>query len=152
MMMKKILLACVLMSGSLSAFAIPNYWSATFAQGYMEYGISNDKHFSVIIACNIAADEEYDNGVYLYQDGHPIDTNNIAFVIDDEVYYIPEETKTRSEGNAWTLFTQAITKANSFTVYANDKPIGQFNPNPKNRAKIFADFDCNAVFYRDIAR
>ncbi|HHR6393494.1 TPA: hypothetical protein ACS73L_002186 [Providencia alcalifaciens] len=37
-------------------------------------------------------------------------------------------------------------------MYANDKPIGQFTPNPKNRAKIFADFDCNAVFYRDIAR
>ncbi|ENY6783359.1 hypothetical protein ACF1CY_000776 [Providencia rettgeri] len=149
-MMKKILLACCLMSGSLSAFAIPNYWSATYAQGYMEYSISNDKHLSVIIACNVAADDEADNGVYVYHGEVPINTHNIAFVIDDEAYYIPEETKTRSEGNMWDNFTQAIMKADQFEVYVDDKPIGQFKPNAENRSKIMADFHCRALFYRDI--
>ncbi|EOJ8666361.1 MULTISPECIES: hypothetical protein [Providencia] len=149
--MKKILFACVLMSGSLSAFAIPNYWSATYAQGYMEYGISNDKHLSVIIACNVAADDEADNGVYVYHGEALIDTHDIAFIIDDEAYYIPEETKTRSEGNMWDSFTRAIMKADQFEVYVDDKPIGKFQPNEKNRLKIFTNFQCDPLHYRGIS-
>ena len=148
--MKKILFTCFLMAFSLCSFALPNYWSATYAQGYMEYGISNDKHLSVIIACNVAADDEADNSVYLYQGENPIDAQNIAFVIDDEAYYIPKETKTRSEGNMWDSFTRAIMKANQFEVYVDDKAIGQFQPNEKNRLKTFTDFDCEPLHYRDV--
>lgn len=148
--MKKILFACFLMGYSLSVFAIPNYWSATYAQGYMEYGISNDKHLSVIIACNVAADDNADNSVYLYHGENLIDTHNIAFVINDEAYYIPEQTKTRSEGNMWNSFTRAIADADEFDVYVNDKPIGQFQPNAKNRLKTFTDFDCEPLNYRDV--
>ena len=148
--MKKRLFACFLMGYSLSVFAIPNYWSATYAQGYMEYGISNDKHLSVIIACNVAAGDEFDNGVSLYQGENLIDTHNIAFVINDEAYYIPEQTQTRSEGNMWNRFTRAIADADEFNVYVNDKPIGQFTSNSKNRLKTFTDFDCEPLHYRDV--
>lgn len=149
--MKKMIFACLLMGSAFTASAIPNYWSESFAQGYMEYGISNDQHLSVILACNIAADDDTDNGVHLYQDGNPIDTDNIAFIIDDEVHYIPDETKTRGNGNLWYKFTQAIAKATQFEVYVDDKPIGKFQPNEKNRQKIFTDFDCAPLFDRDFS-
>lgn len=149
--MKKMIYAYLLMGSTFSASAIPNYWSESFAQGYMEYGISNDKHLSVILACNIAANDDMDNGVHLYQDGNPIGSDNIAFIIDDEVYYIPDETQTRGNGNLWYKFAEAIAKATQFEVYVDDKPIGKFQPNKKNRVKIFTDFDCPPLYYREIS-
>ncbi|EPW8572901.1 hypothetical protein ACWQEN_002263 [Morganella morganii] len=142
--MKKILLAGVIAACSASAYAVPDTWSMGAAQGFTEYSISNGAGNAVIIACNEGAGEGYDNSVSVYSNDRSLD-GDISFLIDDEAYYIPENTTTRSGANAWVSFTSAITRASEFEVYVNNKPAGKFKPRAKNSQKIFSDFECAPV-------
>lgn len=139
--MKKILIAGLFFGFSAVSYAVPNIWSVSFAQGYTEYGIGNESNDEVIISCNGGAGEDYDHGVHVYKNDQAIE-GNVSFLIDDEAYYIPEETKTRSGENAWLSFTNAIKTASTFEVYVNNKPAGKFTPSPKNHKNTFSDFEC----------
>nr|WP_282490161.1 hypothetical protein [Providencia alcalifaciens] len=144
--MKKILIAGVILGFSTASWAVPNIWSSSFAQGYFEYSITNESNDSVIIACNVGAGEGFDNGVSVYHDGQQL-TGDISFLIDDEAYYIPENTTTRNGANAWVSFTDAIKKTSTFEVYVNNKPAGKFTSSPKNHKKTFSDFECDPMWW-----
>lgn len=143
--MKKTLLACLAMSWGSCAYAVPNVWSVSSAQGFIEYGIANNTNDSVIIACNVGAGDDYDNGVHVYH-GDDARTGTISFLINDESYYIPDSTKTRNGANAWASFTDAMRSATKFEVYINDKPAGKFTPNKNNHKKTFNDFECEPLW------
>lgn len=131
-----------------NAIAAPNLWGGNFAQGFMEYGIVNDKGDSVIITCNIGAGEGYDNSVAIYLANNKKYDNaesELEFVIADESYPIPSESMTRSGANAWDSFIGAIYKATQFEVYIDNKKIASFSPTPNNVKKVLKDMDCDSL-------
>lgn len=153
--MKKLLTTLSLLCCSVfftnHALAAPNLWGASFAQGFMEYGIVNDKGDSIIITCNIGAGEDYDNSVAVYlanNKKYDNDKTDIEFVIADESYPIPSETMTRSGSNAWDSFIGAIYKATQFDIYIDNKKIATFNPKANNVKKVLKDMDCDSLITR----
>lgn len=132
--------------------AAPNLWGGSFTQGFIEYGIVNDKGDSVIIACNAGASEDYDNSVTVSladNKTYSADDNvYIEFVIEDESYPIPSESMTRPGSNAWDSFIWAISKATAFDVYINNKKVATFNPRANNVRKVLKDMECSSLFSR----
>ncbi|UYZ85365.1 hypothetical protein MTZ49_07405 [Entomomonas sp. E2T0] len=153
--MKKLLtifsLLCCSVLFTHHAMAAPNLWGSSFAQGFIEYGIVNDKGDSIIITCNIGAGDDYDNSVAIYlasNKQYENEKSELEFVIADESYPIPSETETRSGSNAWDSFVGAISTATQFDVYVDNKKITTFSPKANNVKKVLKDMDCSSLVNR----
>lgn len=147
--MQKLAALFVLLFLSAGAHAIPNVWSSSFAQGFTEYGITNNDGYSIIIACNSVEPDDYaeaiDHGFHVYKNDESIE-GNIEFLINDSSFYVPDGTKYRSAANAWNDLMTELEKATKFEIYINGKSGGIFTPSKKNIDKEISDGFCGAMF------
>lgn len=146
--MKKISL--ILLGAIISiAHAIPNYWSSTFAQGFLIYNLTNDKGKSIRITCDSGYsdagnkhsfsiyDEENDAWSLFYDD------KKVEVLIDDRVFDVPQDIGTTSGSNSWENLIRAIQTAKEMTIYVDDKIFGKFVP--KNSKKELSLEDCSLI-------
>ena len=148
--MQKLAALFVLLFLSAGAHAIPNVWSSSFAQGFTEYGITNNNGYSIIIACNSFVEpddyaEAIDHGFHVYKNDKPIE-GNIEFLIDGSSLYVPDGTKYRFAANAWNDLMTELGKATKFEIYIDGKSGGEFTPSKKNMEKEIPDGFCGAMF------
>lgn len=148
--MQRLAALLVLLLLSTGAQAIPNIWTSSFAQGFTEYGITNNNGYSIIIACNSFVepdgyDEAIDHGFYVYKDDQPIE-GNIEFLIDGSSFVVPEGTKYRFAANVWNDLMTELGKATKFEIYIDGKSGGEFTPSEKNIDKEIPDGLCWAMF------
>ncbi len=152
--MKKILLSALLITTSITASAVPNFWNYGYVNmGYSEAYIVNTKKQSLAIDCyNDERDSEHDHGVSFesgkkdYWSGD--DNTSISFLLDGKkVVYAPSSTLTRSGSNTWNEFVKGIAKARKIEVYVNDRKKAIFRPK-KASIKQVADLpkECSASF------
>lgn len=154
--MKRIFIALSALLLGPTAYALPGYWDTSYAQGYLEYGLTNKDGNTVIIACNDGGADWLDHGVSLYLKGYDErlqsddgDEAPIEFVISDEVFRFPTETKTRSGENSWLGLTGAISKASSFDVFWNGEFFGNFES--RNTEKTIKSIStCKPMATRDM--
>jgi hypothetical protein len=139
---------------SVSAFAggIPNLWVDGFVQGFETYDLTNSQGQHVNITCSedAAFDESSSDNSVTLTNAKGIqfanDQNEFKFVIDDEVYVVPETTALLNRAGMWINFIDAIKSpvAGQFTVYIGDKEFGTFKASAKNRNKSLSDMKCTA--------
>lgn len=154
--MKRLFIALVALSLSSTAYALPGYWDIGYGQGIVEYNLSNKEGDKVVISCNEGGFEDMEHSVDLYLKGSSNsltsddgDDAPIEFVIEDDAYYAPYESRTRSGENAWMRFTDALSKASTFTVFWNGEFFGEFES--KNRKNTIGYINgCKPMSIRDM--
>ena len=148
--MQKLAALFVLLFLSTGAHAIPNIWTSSFAQGFTEYGITNNDGYRIIIACNSFVEpddysEAIDHSFHVYKDDQSIE-GKIEFLIDGSSFYVPDGTKYRFAANAWNNLMTELGKATKFEIYIDGKSGGEFTPSKKNIGKEIPNGFCGAMF------
>lgn len=148
--MNKLTALFALLLLSAGAQAIPNVWTSSFAQGFIEYGITNNNGYSIVVSCNSSVepddyDDAIDHGLYTYKNDEKIE-GNIEFLIDGSSFFVPDGTKYRFAANAWNDLMAELEKATKFEIYIDGKSGGEFTPSKKNIDKEIPDGLCGAMF------
>lgn len=149
--MKK--LAATLFFGALttSAFAIPNIWYSSWAQGWIEYSISNSQGQQLWIACNEGWEKDTEHSIRLIQPNGQEFDEKLSFLING-VPFEPLSLPTTSIQGAgeWANFVQAISKATKFDIYKGNFKLAQFRASPQNVKKVASEIaDCKSLWARE---
>lgn len=149
----KTALTAALLWSSASAYAVPDIWRTGYGMGVTEYIIISPQHSELNISCtsNPDGDQVLQHSVLVtLPDGSILSSQDentrITLVSGDEQYGIPASLGWRNGDNDWVTFIDAIMKATSFDIYANDKKVGSFSPPAGNVRKVLADMsECTTL-------
>ncbi len=152
--MKKILLLALLITTSITASAVPNFWNYGYVnRGYSEALISNSFNHELNIACDVSATDSGNNhsvGLTLgnkYYSSRDDDVS-ISFLFDrKKAVGVPSSADTRLGTNEWNDFVKAISKASRIQVFINNKKVTAFLPKKAGRKALRnLPKECSASF------
>ncbi len=138
--MKKVMTSLLLLTVSLSANAVPNFWTFEYANaGVSEALITNSFNHELNISCD---GNNGEHGVYLTignkQYSSKYDDNvSISVLIDGKkTVSVPSSADTRLGANEWNKFVKGISKASRIQVFVNNKKVTAFLPKKKGRKAL----------------
>lgn len=131
-----------------------SYWTVDYTGngGFTVYRLSNRSNIKLDLACDgdRGTTDEYGWGTprsisILLSNKKSIYSNEtqLEFVIDGQLYEVPQETRMRSASLMWGNFVDALFKGNNIKVLDNGTTVATFSPTKKSKSLITdAASDC----------
>lgn len=130
-----------------------SYWSISpIYQGYITYSLhKKNNDYSIYLECGGDRVRD-DNGMW----GPPMNVNvdlpnkktidsskeDLTFVIDGQIYHVPQDTRSRGTAQIWGEFVNALFNGNHIEVLRNGEKITSFSPTKESKKKVKEHSDC----------
>lgn len=130
-----------------------SYWSISpIYQGYITYSLhKKNNDYSIYLECGGDRVRD-DNDMW----GPPMHVNvdlpnkktidsskeDLTFVIDGQIYHVPQDTRSRGTAQIWGEFVNALFNGNHIEVLRNGEKITSFSPTKESKKKVKEHSDC----------
>ena len=136
--MKKFTLMAFILCMYSTSQAAPNIWQDNFSQGFSLYSLQNSKNQKLTISCNSGGVLNVDHSVELSTASKAYASFNkqssFSFIIDGKALEVPNETRSRLNGNDWNKLIAHLGKAKKIDVFINNKKMASFISTKANKA------------------
>lgn len=136
--MKKFTLMAFILCMYSTSQAAPNIWQDNFAQGFSLYSLQNSKNQKLTISCNSGGVLNVDHSVELSTGSKAYASFNkqsyFSLIIDGKALEVPNETRSRLNGNDWDKLIAHLGKAKKIDVFINNKKMASFISTKTNKA------------------
>ncbi|MCU4435800.1 hypothetical protein KTH93_09995 [Acinetobacter bereziniae] len=136
--MKKLILMAFILCMYSTSQAAPNIWQDNFAQGFSLYSLQNSHNQKLTISCNSGGVLNVDHSVELSTGSKAYASFNkqssFSFIIDGKALEVPNETRSRLNGNDWDKLIAHLGKAKKIDVFINNKKMASFISTKANKA------------------